>query len=60
MDLANEMPQQHVWTMADYDQMSWHDVQIHAIATDRDSFRLLFDLDYMLRWGNYSACEGWH
>lgn len=33
-----------------FDEMSWHDVKIHAIAFDSDNFQLLLDIDYICEW----------
>jgi hypothetical protein len=39
-----------VWTEADFDRMSWHDVVIHALAFDTTNHELLLDIDYMFAW----------
>jgi hypothetical protein len=45
-----------VWSDADFDQMLWHDVTIHAVATHTEGLaenfqsRLLIDLDYIAAW----------
>jgi hypothetical protein len=39
-----------VWTEADFEQMSWHDARIHAIAFLPDSFEFVLDIDYILQW----------
>ena len=42
-----------VWTEADFDQMSWHDNQVHAIALEPalpEPGRLLLDIDYIVQW----------
>jgi hypothetical protein len=42
-----------VWTAADFDQMSWHDCAVHAIAVEPappHPGRLLVDLDYIVEW----------
>lgn len=38
-----------VWTEADFENMSWHDVHIHAISFGKD-WELLFDIDYIFEW----------
>jgi hypothetical protein len=41
-----------VWTNADFDQMSWHDNEIHAIALESalpEPGRLLLDIDYIVQ-----------
>ncbi|MGO9507692.1 MAG: hypothetical protein ACLPXZ_10225 [Mycobacterium sp.] len=42
-----------VWTDADFDQMSWHDCAVHALAVEPAPpypGRLLVDLDYIVEW----------
>jgi len=39
-----------VWTEADFEQMGWHDVHIHAVAFRPEFFELWFDIDYILSW----------
>jgi hypothetical protein len=42
-----------VWTEADFEAMGWHDVAVHALATeaeDHNPGRLLIDLDYIVEW----------
>lgn len=39
-----------IWTEADFDQMGWHDVHIHAIAFSTETHELLLDIDYMFAW----------
>ena len=39
-----------IWTEADFDEMGWHDVHIHALAFQPDSFELYLDIDYMFAW----------
>src|SRR5262245_6966863 len=39
-----------VWSEADYEQMGWHDARIHAIAFLGESFELMLDIDYILKW----------
>lgn len=34
----------------DFEQMSWHDCKIHAIAFDDKNNKLLLDIDYILQW----------
>jgi hypothetical protein len=41
------------WTQADFDQMSWHDNEVHAIAIEPalpEPGRLLLDIDYIVQW----------
>ncbi|MBS1771750.1 MAG: hypothetical protein JST82_02735 [Bacteroidetes bacterium] len=42
-----------VWTEQDFDQMSWHDVQIFAMSflqQDDGLIHLAFDIDYIFKW----------
>jgi hypothetical protein len=42
-----------VWTEADFDQMSWHDNEVHALAVEPalpEPGRLLLDIDYIVQW----------
>jgi hypothetical protein len=39
-----------VWSDADFDEMGWHDVQIHGIAFYSESWELAFDIDYLFKW----------
>ena len=39
-----------VWTEADFDEMGWHDSQIHALAFLPEHFELAFDIDYIFQW----------
>jgi hypothetical protein len=42
-----------VWTAADFEQMSWHDCAVHAVAVEPappNPGRLLVDLDYIVEW----------
>lgn len=42
-----------IWTEADFDQMSWHDCAVHAVAVEPASLvpgQLLVDLDYIVTW----------
>jgi len=39
-----------VWTEADFEQMGWHDVHVHAVAFRPELFELWFDIDYILSW----------
>jgi hypothetical protein len=39
-----------IWTEADFDEMGWHDSQIHAIAFSPEDFELIFDIDYIFAW----------
>jgi len=42
-----------VWTDADFDQMNWHDNEVHATALEPalpEPGRLLLDIDYIVQW----------
>lgn len=42
-----------VWTEADFDQMSWHDNEVHAFAIEPalpEPGRLLLDIDHIVQW----------
>jgi hypothetical protein len=39
-----------IWTEADFHLMGWHDSFIHAFAFRPESFELLLDIDYILKW----------
>ncbi len=39
-----------VWNENDFEQMNWHDNHIHGVAFNPDSFKLLFDIDYIFKW----------
>jgi hypothetical protein len=42
--------QKPVWTEADFEQMGWHDVHIHAVAFRPEIFELWLDIDYIFGW----------
>jgi hypothetical protein len=49
-----------VWSDADFDEMGWHDATIHGLCVERTADglpRLLFDLDYIVRWVHPVAPE---
>jgi len=39
-----------MWTEADFEQMGWHDVRIHALAFIPNAYELALDIDYILDW----------
>src|SRR5436189_586152 len=39
-----------VWTEADFEQMGWHDVHIHAVAFRPERFEFWLDVDYIFHW----------
>ncbi len=41
-----------IWTEADFDRMSWHDVHVHALAFNIEQDELLLDIDYLFAWVN--------
>jgi hypothetical protein len=51
--MAMSREAQAVWTDADFDQMSWHDCAVHALAVEPARpapGQLLVDLDYIVEW----------
>ncbi|MGH9908736.1 MAG: hypothetical protein ACRD8U_24520 [Pyrinomonadaceae bacterium] len=41
-----------LWTEADFEQMGWHDVRIHAVAFLPEAYELALDIDYIFEWIN--------
>ena len=39
-----------VWSDHDFEVMGWKNAYIHAIATIPETFELLLDIDYIVRW----------
>jgi hypothetical protein len=39
-----------LWTEADFENMGWHDVVVHALAFDTERYELLLDIDYIFAW----------
>ena len=39
-----------IYSTADFEQMGWHDIKIHAISFNADEYELLFDIDYIIEW----------
>lgn len=53
MPLAPREPfelEKSIWSEADFDRMSWHDVHIHALAFSTETHEFLMDIDYMFAW----------
>jgi hypothetical protein len=53
MPLAPNEPfelEKTIWPDADFEQMGWHDVHIHAIAFSTETHEILMDIDYMFAW----------
>ncbi|QSW88720.1 hypothetical protein J0383_21085 [Flavobacterium endoglycinae] len=48
--------EKNIWTVADFEEMGWHDCSIHAFAIDSDVYDdfiksdLLLDIDYIFKW----------
>jgi len=42
--------EQTSWTDADFENMGWHDVQIHAVGWIPERYELCFDIDYIVEW----------
>ena len=39
-----------VWTEDDFNKMIWHDCNIYALAFDKYTYKLMFDIDYIFDW----------
>lgn len=39
-----------LWTEADFEQMGWHDANVHAVASLPDAFEFVLDIDYIFEW----------
>lgn len=50
MDARQFMGEMRVWTERDFDFMGWHDATIHGLVFRPQSYSLVFDLDYILKW----------
>ena len=52
-------PPKLIWTQADYEQMSWHDCRLHAIAIYDDfsphMHELRLDIDYIFEWVGFDT-----
>jgi hypothetical protein len=46
-----------VWTEADFEQMGWHDVHIHAVAFRPEISELWLDIDYIFTWVDPRGAE---
>lgn len=46
-----------IWSDADFQQMVWHDVRVHAFSFVPNSFELLLDIDYIFEWISHAAGE---
>ena len=46
-----------VWTEADFEQMGWHDVHVHAVAFRPETFELWLDIDYIFSWVDPQGSE---
>lgn len=47
------IPEKWVWTEADFEQMSWHDCKIHAMAFVAEAnfqHEFVLDVDYIFEW----------
>jgi len=45
---APPQPAKTVWTNADFDDLTWHDNTIHALAVEPLPGRLLLDIDHIV------------
>ncbi|MBX9732445.1 MAG: hypothetical protein K2X37_00125 [Chitinophagaceae bacterium] len=43
-----------VWTENDFEQMSWHDCKIYAMAFGVNKNEVIFDIDFVLKWSTPS------
>ena len=50
MPFQDHKIQKPVWTEADFEQMGWHDVHVHAIAFHPEIFEFWLDIDYIFSW----------
>lgn len=48
----------HVWTDADFENMSWHDCAIYGVALLPESFRFALDIDFITEWQCSTEREG--
>lgn len=48
--MDNDFLEKEIWTHNDIELMGWHDCIVHAVSFDDDQFKLLFDIDYILKW----------
>jgi hypothetical protein len=52
-------PPKLIWTQADFEQMSWHDCRLHAIAIYDDfsphMHELRLDIDYIFQWVGFDT-----
>jgi hypothetical protein len=39
-----------IWTDQDFETMGWHDATVHAYVCQPQSHKILFDIDYILKW----------
>lgn len=42
----------HKWSEKDFDIMNWYDNRLYSITFDTQSFKIAFDIDYILEWAN--------
>jgi hypothetical protein len=49
-----------VWTEADFEQMGWHDIPVHAVAFRPELFELWFDIDYIFNWVSPKGAENYY
>src|SRR4051794_40935091 len=50
MTIQQHSIEKPVWTEADFEQMGWHDVHVHAVAFRPDVSELWLDIDYIFSW----------
>lgn len=58
MDVAwGELQAGHTFSDAEFEEMGWHDVRVHAVGFSPETFELLLDVDYILEWRGPRAGE---
>jgi hypothetical protein len=55
--MPDDMMDRIRWSTADLEEMSWHDVNVHAFAYLSEAYEIAFDIDYMVRWVSPAAGE---
>jgi len=39
-----------IWTEEDFEQMSWYDCRIYALALPENAYEVVLDIDYIFQW----------
>jgi hypothetical protein len=50
--------EKQIWRTQDFERMNWHDATVHAVAFAKESYELLLDIDYVLKWVEPRPEEG--